>query len=221
MNIDMNIDTHALYAALMHEVKNHLGLLAMNIDAIPATGEEAHDQELDSARLQCQRVIDRLQQALLFYKAQQHHMPVLLDAYAPADLLHEIADTTRALARGRFEVTLAVADDVPVLWFYDRNLLEMALMNAIHNSLSYARRVIRIGAAQHGNTLELFVEDDSDGFPAHVLNSLAEHKPYQSAGSGLGLQFAQIVIEAHENQGRRGQLILRNQPATRFSLMVP
>lgn len=58
-----------LYAALIHELKNDLGVLSLTIDGIPLQGEAAHDAPVDAARLLCQGVVDRLQQALLIYKA--------------------------------------------------------------------------------------------------------------------------------------------------------
>jgi K+-sensing histidine kinase KdpD len=210
-----------LYAGLMHELKNNLGLLAMTIDGIPVTGQPEHDHGVDEARLLCQRVIDRLQQALLVYKARHQSMATLVDAYSPRDLAEELRDTAASLARGRLGVEVRIADGVPEIWFFDRNLVEMALINAIHNSLGYARSQIRIGMAMQDDNLEISVWDDSDGYPEHVLRAFAEGQPYRSTGTGLGLQFAQMVAEAHENRGRKGELRLSNQDGALFTLRLP
>jgi nitrogen-specific signal transduction histidine kinase len=69
--------------------------------------------------------------------------------------------------------------------------------------------------------LEIFVWDDSDGYPEHVLQAFAERQPYRSSGTGLGLQFAQLVAEAHENKGRVGELRLSNQDGALFTLRLP
>lgn len=218
----MSMQSTDLYAALMHELKNNLGLLAMTIDGIPVTGQVEHDHGVDEARLLCQRVIDRLQQALLVYKAHQHAIPTMVDAYSPVDLANELRDTAASLARGRIEVDVQCAEDVPEIWFFDRNQVEMALINAIHNSLGYARSRIRIGVAKRDDYLEISVWDDSSGYPEHVLQAFAERKPYRSTGTGLGLQFAQLVAEAHENKGRIGQLRLSNRDGgALFSLHLP
>ena len=218
----MNLESKDLYAALMHELKNNLGLLGMTVDGIPLTGQPEHDQVVDEARLLCQRVVDRLQQALLVYKAQDQAIQPTVDAYSPRDLADELRDTAASLARNRLEVDVQVAEDVPAIWFFDRNLVEMALINAIHNSLGYAKGRIRIGLAQREGYLDLCVWDDSDGFPQHVLEAFAERKPYRSTGTGLGLQFAQLVAEAHENKGRLGELRLSNKDGgALFSLRLP
>lgn len=218
----MKLESKDLYAALMHELKNNLGLLGMTVDGIPLTGQPEHDQVVDEARLLCQRVVDRLQQALLVYKAQDQAIQPTVDAYSPRDLADELRDTAASLARNRLEVDVQVAEDVPAIWFFDRNLVEMALINAIHNSLGYAKGRIRIGLAQREGYLDLCVWDDSDGFPQHVLEAFAERKPYRSTGTGLGLQFAQLVAEAHENKGRLGELRLSNKDGgALFSLRLP
>jgi K+-sensing histidine kinase KdpD len=217
----MPIASKDLYGALMHELKNNLSLLAMTMDAIPVTGMAAHDQAVDEARLLCQRVVDRLQQALLIYKAQNQPITPMVDAYSPRDLADELKDTAASLARGRLEVEVTAAEDVPALWFFDRNLVEMALLNAIHNSLGYAKSRISIGLAMAEGCLDISVLDDSDGYPEHVLQAFAARQPYRSTGTGLGLQFAQMVAEAHENRGRVGELRLSNQGGALFTLRLP
>lgn len=218
----MTMQSTDLYAALMHELKNNLGLLAMTIDGIPVTGQVEHDHGVDEARLLCQRVIDRLQQALLVYKAHHQAIQTMVDAYSPRDLAEELRDTAASLARGRLQVDVQFADGMPEIWFFDRNLVEMAMINAIHNSLGYAQSRIRIGVALQDGMLDICVWDDSKGYPEHVLQAFAERKPYRSTGTGLGLQFAQLVADAHENKGKVGELRLSNHDGgARFSLRLP
>lgn len=217
----MDTEGKDLYAALMHEMKNNLGLLAMTIDGIPILGQPEHDHAVDEARLLCQRVIDRLLQALLVYKAHNKALSPMVDAYSPRDLAHELHDTAASLARGRLRVEVQMAEGVPEIWFFDRSLVEMALINAIHNSLGYAKNRIRIGMAMADGMLEISVWDDSDGYPEHVLQAFTERQAYRSTGTGLGLQFAQLIAEAHENRGRRGDLRLSNQDGALFTLRLP
>jgi signal transduction histidine kinase len=209
------------HAALIHELKNNLGLLSMTLDAIADTGDATADAALDAARMQCQGVIERLQQALLVYKANQGRLLPSIDAHSPHDLVDGIARRTEGLARGRVRVVTEVAAGVPPIGFFDRDLVEMALINAIHNSLVYARTDIRIEAAMRDGCLAFSVRDDSEGYPAHILASLADGTPYRARGTGLGLQFARLIAEAHENRGRRGALRLANDGGAVFTLIVP
>lgn len=217
----MNLDAQSLHAALMHELKNNLGLLSMTIDSIPVTGAVEHDKVRDDARLLCQRVMERLQQSLLVYRAQHGPMIPKVDAYSPRDVAEEMLETVKSLARGRLEVQMDVAEHVPEIWFFDRNLVEMALLNAIHNSLDYARHSVRIEVSQEGSDLVFTVQDDSEGYPAHVLEAFSRNTSYRSTGTGLGLQFARMVADAHDNRGRTGALQLSNRNGARFSLYLP
>lgn len=217
----MSMDARDLYAALMHELKNNLGLLAMTLDRVPHAGTEPHDRPLDDARLLCQQVIERLRQALLLYKAADHGLAMEIDAYSPHEFLAECGDEAVSLVRGRLRVEVELADDVPAIWFFDRNLVDIALGNAIHNSLVYARSAIVIRADLMDGMLCFTVRDDSNGYPAHILEALANGEPFASGGTGLGLRLAQMIAEAHSNRGRIGELRLVNDPGAVFSLRLP
>lgn len=148
-------------------------------------------------------------------------MAASIDAYSPHDLIREIVAQARSLSRGHFEIESDIDAEVPAIWFFDRDLIEMALINAIHNSLMYARSRIRIEAHQVEGCLELVVRDDSAGYPDHVLASVEAGTSYRSVGTGLGLQFARLIAQSHENQGRTGSLRLYNDQGAVFSLLIP
>lgn len=217
----MKFDGTDFYAALIHELKNNLGVLSMTLERIPLLGEAEHDAPVDSARLLCQNVVDRLHQALLIYKAANQPIHPVLDAYSPHDLVQEIAASAKALAHGRLRVETVIAGDTPVLWFFDRDLVEMALVNAIHNALAHARSTIRIEAEMDADCLALRVRDDSPGYPEHILESVAEGRSYAATGTGLGLQFARLIAQSHDNRGHQGELRLGNDPGAVFSLLLP
>jgi K+-sensing histidine kinase KdpD len=217
----MKFEGADFYAALIHELKNNLGLLAMTIERIPLQGETEHDTTVDEARLLCQDVVDRLQQALLIYKAVDQQLHPAIDAYSPHDLVHEIKDRAAALSRGRLRIESALAPEVPAIWFLDRDLIEMALINAIQNSLAYARSSIRIEASMADGHLALTVRDDSEGYPEHILTSVATNTPYRATGTGLGLQFSRMIAQSHDNLGRRGELRLSNDQGAIFCLLLP
>jgi len=217
----VKFDGADFYAALIHELKNNLGVLSMTIERIPLQGEGEHDAAVVAARQLCEGVADRLHQALLIYKAASQRIRPTLDAYSPHDLVHQIGARANALARGRFRIEMAVAEDLPALWFYDRDLIEMALINAIHNALAYARSTIRIEAGVEAGCLALRVRDDSPGYPGHILASRADGGAYPATGTGLGLQFARLIAQSHDNRGSSGELRLYNDCGAVFCLLLP
>jgi len=210
-----------LYAALLHEMKNNLVLMAITLDRVPHIGNDTHDQPLEEVRLLCQRTSERLMQALLIYK--NDHSGTLLnavDAYSTEDFIAEMALQAQSL-RSQLQVETHIADDVPAIWFFDRNMLGMALLNALHNSVAYARKRIKISASVDDGMLCIAIEDDSDGYPEHILAAVAENKPLNSNGTGLGLRFSNLIAKAHINNGRSGRLNLRNQDGAVFEIWVP
>lgn len=217
----MKFDGPDLYAALIHELKNNLGVLSMTLERVPLQGQTEHDVAVVTARQLCEGVVDRLHQALLIYKAKNQQIVPTLDAYSPHDLVHQIEARANALARGRFRIEAATAEDLPAIWFFDRDLVEMALINAIHNALAYARSTIRIEADVEAGCLVLRVRDDSPGYPEHILESVADGRSYAATGTGLGLQFARLIAQSHDNRGRSGELRLYNDPGAVFCLLLP
>jgi signal transduction histidine kinase len=217
----MTFDTTDMHAALMHELKNNLGQLTMTLDGMPLLGIPEHDAKLDDARLICQRSVERLQQALLIYKADRQALHPVIDAYPPLDLLRELGDNASSLARNRLTVETLIGDQVPDLWFFDRSLVEMAMLNAIHNALAYARSTIRIEADMREGCLAFTVRDDSNGFPEQILACRGENAGSGGKGTGLGLRFARLIAELHENRGRIGTLQLYNDTGAVFSLLLP
>ena len=215
------LDTQDLYAALLHEMKNNLVLTTITMDRIPHVGNPDHDMPLDEARRLCQRVSERLMQALMIYKCDIGGMVLnAVDAYSTEDFVAEMAMRVRYM-QNTLEVDTHIDPDVPAIWFFDRNMIELALMNAIHNSVTYARERIRIRARVVEGMLIIAVQDDSDGYPSHILEAVAANEPLASNGTGLGLRFANLIAKAHEKDGRRGRLALFNDGGAVFEMHLP
>ncbi len=217
----MTFDSNDLFAALLHEMKNNLGLLALTLDEMHSHPGGNHAEQLQSSRLLCQRVIDRLRQTLLLYKKGNDRFALNVDACPVRDFMRELAKTADSLAGGRLDIEVCLEDEGPDLWFFDRNLVEMALVSAIHNSIQYAAARIRLEAGLSDGMMRFTVRDDSPGYPEHILDCVARGLPFGARGTGLGLTFAKLIAQAHENRGRRGELRLANDHGAVLSLLLP
>jgi len=160
-------------------------------------------------------------QAMMIYKSGQGG-PLLnaIDGYSTEDFIEEMAIQARSL-RADLNVTTFIADGVPAIWFFDRNMLELALINALHNSITYTRGKVSISARIEDEMLCISIQDDSEGYPQHILDSVSQDKPLSSNGTGLGLRFSSMIAKAHTNQGRTGFLRLRNDNGAVFEICVP
>ncbi len=213
------IDLKVLLASNIHEIKNLLLQLMLRLDAMNSASADVID-----ARRLCRRVNDRMVQMLLLYEIQTDKLQLNLIAHNPADFIDDFVREATALAGGRFIIERR-ADAMPDYWFFDRELLEMAMLNAVHNALRYARQRIVIGAGGTENSLVLSVEDDGTGYPPPVLEqTLAMGVLKSDSGTGMGLFFARMIAEAHKNKDRRGALILHNKEGDSgavFTLRLP
>ena len=218
MNVD-EFSVETLLATQTHELKNMLGQLTLALDELAAIGCPGGDELIGAARTTSRRVADRLVQMLTLYKMRQDRLAVNLEAHSPQDFVEELAADANALARGRLDIRTR-CDGAPSFWFFDRGLIELAMMNALHNALAFARRSIEIGADERDGWLVLSVEDDSTGYPEHILSTPISPQTSSRGGTGLGLYFSQVAARSHENQGRTGEVKLSNRSAEGGAVFV-
>ncbi len=215
------LDLAGLMATEFHELKNQLGQLTLMLDEQGAEHPELAPR-LNAPRLLCQRIVDRLVQVLTLYKQGHQQLSLNIEAIPPTEFAEQLAAQAHSLAGGRLRVTVQ-AEAAPPFWFMDRYLVETAMLNAVHNGLEYARAEISISVRSEDGGLSLCVHDDSDGYPAHILDNQGQ-APGRSgigSGTGLGLYFARAIAAAHENRGRRGRLSLSNDAGAVFCLWLP
>lgn len=119
-------------------------------------------------------------------------------------------------------VSIGVPAELPPLRA-DRQKLTQVLVNLIRNALHATRdgEAVRVTArARSRGEVELAVEDDGPGVPAHVRERLFQ--PFASAsgegGLGMGLWMARLIVEAH-----RGTIALVDLPRSgaRFEVVLP
>jgi signal transduction histidine kinase len=105
----------------------------------------------------------------------------------------------------------------------DRQKLAQVLVNLMRNALHATRdgEAVRVTArARSSGEVELAIEDDGPGVPAHVRERLFQ--PFASAsgegGLGMGLWMARLIVEAH-----RGTIALVDLPRSgaRFEVVLP
>lgn len=217
------LDLNLLAAASMHEVKNLLGQLTLSLEEIAQAQCPETEQEIASARFACSRVVDRLTEMMILYKLDGGHLQPSIAAHSPSDFLEDLMLSAKNLTAGRVELRVQRLDLAPEFWFFDRDLTESAMMNAVHNALLYARSWISLSAEQNGDDLVLRVTDDGPGYPVELLQASLNTPRTSEQGCGLGLYFANSVAQAHRNQDRCGKVALANKPqgGAVFSLYLP
>ena len=100
-------------------------------------------------------------------------------------------------------LTIDVPDTLPPLWG-DGDLLQRVINNLLTNALNYSSMegLVNVAACVEGNELTLYVADDGPGVPdadkARIFEKFAQVEGTERRGTGLGLTFCKMVVEAHQ-----------------------
>lgn len=208
-----------LIAAEVHELKNRLGHLTLDLDELAA--HDTHMAEvLRDARNTCHRVGASLVQVLTLYKSEQGGIPLNVEAHSPAEIVGELKADADSLVGAGVQIAVEV-DGAPPFWFFDRYLVGVVMATAVHNAIKFARGRVVIGARPEAGGLCLFVQDDSPGYPPEMLAQQGRRPTGSATGTGLGLYFAHLLAGAHANEGRVGTVRLENRDGAIFSLWLP
>ncbi len=203
-----------LDAAVIHDVKNRLAILAGELSRLNALDMPPElRRHATIADEQVRHITRKLVEYLTLRRAAD---PGGLRADSredtPALLLEELRDDAVALAGARMEIVLDTAA-APDFWFYDRYLVLLALDSALYNALRFAGTRVTLGITPKQDGICFFVRDDGPG----VQTTPGSHS------TGLGLRVCEAVAQAHRNKGVHGHSVLRNDPAggAIFELHLP
>ncbi|HZW22817.1 sensor histidine kinase [Noviherbaspirillum sp.] len=198
-----------LAAAVVHDIKNALGVLEGTLAAL---AQAPSREQAETAQGMCSTLRDRLIGFLTLYKASSQGLVARIDAMNPEDFLNAVV---RDNPTGRPELTVAVdARDMPVLGFFDENLVGLALAAALQNAARFARSRVELRCSMDDSgTLAFTVRDDGPGLGAQ------EDKP----STGLGTALCAAIAQAHRKGERCGMVSLKDHPqgGALFTLRLP
>jgi len=120
----------------------------------------------------------------------------------------EVGDWVRHAAGLETRVEVSVVPAPPVEIRADRDQLDQLMINLLRNAADAALETgggVRAGWAPHGDTVEIWVEDDGPGLP-QTANLFVPFFTTKPNGSGIGLVLSRQIAE---NQG--GTLTLRDR----------
>jgi signal transduction histidine kinase len=217
-----------LAGGFIHEIKNHLSTLGLNLQLLAEDFHEPQSQRERRAldriqRLQneCQRLVDVSNDFLRFARVKD----LQLTSTSLAPVVEELLDFFDPMARqANIEIKCYVPADLPPLAL-DRELFKQALLNLLLNAqqampqggeLTVQATKESVGD-QTGVVLSLI--DTGKGMSPEVLARL--FRPFFSTrqgGTGLGLATARKIIQAHG-----GTIDVQSEVdrGTKFTLRLP
>ena len=204
-------------ASSIHDMKNSLNIQVSGLEDI-ATACRARGDTTTLAGLgpiihQAHRMNANLIQLLSLYKLGKSIYPTDISEQSVADVIHEALLQNRSVMEFK-GITMEVDCDEACYWYFDRDLVTGILLNALNNAYNYTTDKIRIAAHVDTGMLVLRVEDNGQGYPAHMLQSggVAANKSinFSSGSTGLGFYFSSLVANMHQNGGQQGSLTIEN-----------
>jgi K+-sensing histidine kinase KdpD len=205
----------ALSSAVAHDVKNRLVILGEELAKLQAMSlpPEAK-QHVDNANQQAMALTSKLVEWLTVQRASEEAgLRAVPHEEIPEAFLDDVHAQAVPLGSSRVRIERESSEMLPAFWFYDPQLVRLALDSALHNALRFAKARIVLGARMQENKLCFYVHDDGPGVGAAP----------SATSTGLGLKLCNEVARAHRNRGVHGHCTLRDHPAggALFELFLP
>lgn len=213
-----------LAGGFIHEIKNHLGTLSLNLQLLAEDFEAAETprerrafERVSRLHGECQKVVELANDFLRFARVHElATVPTALD-----EVVGRLIDFLTPTARqANVEITWFPAADLPPVNL-DRDLFEQALLNLMLNAeqaMPDGGTLTLLGRAE-GAWVCLDVIDTGQGMTAEVLAKL--FRPFHTTkktGNGLGLATTRKIVTAHG-----GTIDVQSEPGrgTKFTIRLP
>jgi len=218
-----------MLSTISHEIKTPLTSIRLVLHLIleEKTGplNDKQRSALDSARVDCERLLETLEQLLELTRSEAGAGRLNLETVPPNQLVEEAcgAFTETAGEQGSELETNLSGDLVPVR--ADRVRIRQVFQNLLSNALKYGPdggRIV-VSARSCGEDFVRFsVTDEGEGIPDELQGHLFERfyrAPGQEAeGVGLGLSICREIVQAHN-----GRIGVESEPGrpTEFYFDLP
>ncbi len=203
----------ALRADLTHTMVNDLKEPLSDL----ATSLESLDQSVGAQLLRDQRqalkrsigcvqtLLSSISEFIEISALESGRMPLSPSAFSFPELVDHVLEMEQPLAEQRqLQLERHMAHSLPLTWG-DRNLIQRVLRNLISNAVRFTppggKVDIEAGPEPHDvDKIQVSVTDTGCGIPYALTDRLFEKfasGDHENAGTGLGLAFCRLVLEAH------------------------
>ncbi len=194
---------------LVHDLRNPLTSIQASIEMLgvslgPAISTRQAEM-LRLARVGSVKLLSLVNAILDVSRLEEGSMPLNLEPVDLSTVTAEILELQRPLALPR---AISLINDIPAdipRVMADRGLLGRVIQNLVGNSIKFtpAGKEVRIFASLGGDSegmVRVDVTDEGPGIPLELRERLFEKfvtGGHRASGSGLGLLFCRLAVEAH------------------------
>jgi signal transduction histidine kinase len=219
-----------LVHAMVHDLRNPLtsisGALSFLGDSLTDTLSSSEQQLWEIAQKSTEDMLNLVRAILEISQLESRQMPLDHTLVSLADLAADVLDSQLPLAAEKgLHLESDVPSDLPPAWA-DAAMIERVLQNLVGNAIKFtpAGGVIRVSAAADTtdrSKLFVSVSDTGPGIPPEIQDRLFQKfvtGRQAGRGSGLGLAFCKMAVEAH---GERLWVESTSESGTTFTFSLP
>lgn len=195
---------------MVHDLRNPLNNIYGAQELIGDLGPLNEDQEqlLDVAKDSTERMLVLVNAILDISRLESGRMPMERRSIPIKNLIAHVVENQRLSATSKdIQVSYDIPPNLPHA-YADNGLIERVLINLISNSLKFTPlggEVFITAGIEDEDENELFVcvQDTGPGIPPSVKDRLFQKfatGKQAGSGSGLGLAFCKMVVEAHNGR---------------------
>jgi len=200
-------------ADLAHSLKTPLAVMrgeletSRNIESLRTTAHEQLDRVLALVDYQLQRAATEGQSSL--------QAPVSL-----GEIIHKILTSLDKVYQSKnIYRQYEIAHDIFI--HADEGDMYELLGNLLENAYKYCNQKVTIFVSQHGENIEIHIDDDGNGIPEHSQGDIIKRGKRidtQEEGQGLGLAIVSDIVDAYN-----GEIKIENSHlgGARFIIRVP
>lgn len=192
---------------VVHDLKSPLTVIRSSISMVTkgnlGTVDTRQQKILGRADESTQRILQLIDNLLDVERLEVGALVLRRAEIQSASWLRESLAHWEVVAEAqRKNLTIDVPDTLPPLWG-DGDLLQRVINNLLTNALNYSSMegLVNVAACVEGNEFTLYVADDGPGVPdadkARIFEKFAQVAGTERRGTGLGLTFCKMVVEAH------------------------
>lgn len=195
---------------MVHDLRNPLGTITASLAFLNMEAQDTlkpeQQQAVDIAQRSLQKMLTLVNSILDVNRLESGQMPLQRDKVYLATVVADVLDSQMAqAAASNLRVENDLPPDLPPVWV-DAGLIGRVLQNLIGNAIKFtppggAIRVSARPAERDGRpVLQVAVSDTGTGIPPEIEARLFQKfvtGGQMGRGSGLGLAFCKLAIEAH------------------------
>lgn len=199
---------------MVHDLRGPLTAISISLESLQMMEQMGHInperrlQTIERASSSTQKLLELVESILELSRLESGRLQLSYQPVTLPELVAGVVDRQLPLAREKeIEIAYHFPDSLPPLTV-DRTLIERVLQNLLHNALKFTPNgghVCVTGQQDREQPLSalITVSDTGSGVPVEMQAHLFEkfsRGMQRERGSGLGLYFCRMVVEAHHGR---------------------